>query len=389
MKDTNIQYQEYLISMRRYFHQHPEPSLQETNTLHTIQKELTSFGIEPILIPEGGIYAEIKGNKKVSHPKCIALRADIDALNMQDLKDVPYRSIHDGYCHACGHDGHTATLLTVAKLLSQKKDEFGGLVKLFFQQGEEIGKGARKFIQAGLMEHVDRVFGFHVSNNIHSPYIALTPGPQNASVDYFKIKIYGKGAHVSQPHLGIDALYIASQIVVALQSIVSRNTDPLDTVLVGIGTLHSGTQYNIIAKEATIEGTTRAFSKQSRDKTNTRIQEIATHIATMYQARVEFEFVDGTPPLINDPLVTQEVSTLAASLFGEDTIIHDFEKTLAGDNIADYLEHAPGCYAFVGTRNENIPGSDASQHNGEFDIDEESLYRAATLMIEYTLSILK
>ena len=239
VKQYILEEKDYLIRMRRYFHAHPEISLKEYETSKRIEEELDQMRIPHKRVGETGIFAWIDGKRGPG--KTIALRADMDALAMQDLKTVSYRSQHDGICHACGHDGHTATLLTAARVLKKRQGEFGGQVRLFFQQAEEIGQGARVFVKDGLLEGVERVFGIHVSSNIESGKIALTKGPQNASCDYFKIQITGKGAHVSKPHLGIDAAYIAAQIVVNLQSIVARNTNPLDTVVVGIGVIDAGT----------------------------------------------------------------------------------------------------------------------------------------------------
>ena len=216
----------YLTDLRRHFHAHPEVSLQEYETCKKIEGELDSMGIPHKRIGETGVYGWIDG-KKAGDGVTVALRADIDALAMEDLKEVPYHSQNAGVCHACGHDAHTATLLTAAKILKAKENEFSGQVRLFFQQAEEIGQGARQFVQAGLLDGVTRVFGAHVTSHLDSGKISLKAGPQNASCDYFKIQIHGKGAHVSTPQLGVDALYIASQIVVQLQTIVSRNTDPL------------------------------------------------------------------------------------------------------------------------------------------------------------------
>ena len=377
---------EQLIEYRRYFHMHPEVSMNEVNTIKVIQKELDRFGIENEYVKDAGVYAKIEGKNP---GKQLAIRADMDALAVQDLKDVEYKSLNEGFCHACGHDGHTAVLLITAKLLYEKRDQLKGTIHLFFQQGEEYGKGARNFTDTGYMDNVDRVIGFHVSNNIDAPGIALTPGPQNASVDRFEIKVHGKGAHVSQPHMGVDALYIASQIVVALQSIVSRHTDPLDTVLVGVGKLRAGTQYNVIAPEAVIEGTTRAFSKVSRKRTNDMIRGIAENIAHMHGATISWFIDDCTPPLINDEDVCKELQEIAKPIIGEENILTNFEKTLAGDNFADFLDHAKGAYAFVGTRNKIVKGSTASQHHGSFDIDEESLLRACQLFYDYALWFLQ
>lgn len=383
-KSYVLEQKEYLIQLRRHFHAHPEVSLQEFQTCAKIEQELDAMGIAHRRIGETGVYAWIDG-KKEGKGNIIALRADIDALAMQDLKEVSYCSQNSGFCHACGHDAHTATLLTAAKILKQKENEFCGQIRLFFQQAEEIGQGAKQFVKAGLMEGVTRVYGAHVSSNLDSGKIALTKGPQNASCDYFKIHIKGRGAHVSTPHMGIDALYIASQTVVQLQSIVARNTAPLDTVVVGVGVLRAGTQYNIIAEHAELEGTTRCFTPQTRAFTNQRVKEIAEQTAALYGAKAEVEFQDFAAPLCNDAQAVEEVSAIAEQIIPKEQIVPDFEKALGADDFADYLAEAKGMYAFVGTRTPQNPNTAVAQHHGLFDIDEEALLLSCNIYVDYAL----
>ena len=334
--------QAYLTDLRRHFHAHPEVSLKEYETCKKIEAELDSMGIPHKRIGETGVYGWIDG-KKAGDGVTVALRADIDALAMDDLKEVSYHSQNAGVCHACGHDAHTATLLTAAKILKAKENEFSGQVRLFFQQAEEIGQGARQFVQAGLLDGVTRVFGAHVTSHLDSGKISLTAGPQNASCDYFKIQIHGKGAHVSTPQLGVDALYIASQIVVQLQTIVSRNTDPLETVVVGVGKLEAGTQYNIVAEHAVLEGTTRSFLPEVRKFTNDRVVRIAKETAALYGAEAEVEFLDFAAPLVNDAKAVEEVTAVTAEFLPREDIISDFEKALGADDFADYLTVTRGC----------------------------------------------
>lgn len=377
----------YLTDLRRHFHAHPEVSLQEYETCKKIEGELDSMGIPHKRIGETGVYGWIDG-KKAGDGVTVALRADIDALAMEDLKEVPYHSQNAGVCHACGHDAHTATLLTVAKILKAKENEFSGQVRLFFQQAEEIGQGARQFVQAGLLDGVTRVFGSHVTSHLDSGKISLTAGPQNASCDYFKIQIHGKGAHVSTPQLGVDALYIASQIVVQLQTIVSRNTDPLETVVVGVGKLQAGTQYNIVAEHAVLEGTTRSFLPEVRKFTNDRVVRIAKETAALYGAEAEVEFLDFAAPLVNDPQAVEEVTSVAAPVFQRENIISDFQKALGADDYADYLAVTRGMYAFVGTRSPKDPHTAVAHHHGLFDVDEEALLLSCNVYVDYALWVL-
>ncbi|HIS60949.1 MAG TPA: amidohydrolase [Candidatus Scybalomonas excrementigallinarum] len=389
LKDYVVKNREYITEMRRYFHAYPEVSLKEYNTCKKIEEELDKMGIPHRRVGETGVYGWIDGRGNGGKDKVMVLRADIDALAMEDLKEVSYCSKEEGVCHACGHDAHIATLLGAAKILKEKEQEFSGQVRLFFQQAEEIGQGARIFVKEGLMEGATRVFGAHVSSKLDSGTVSLTAGPQNASCDYFKIKVTGKGAHVSTPQLGIDAVYVASQIVVALQSIVARNTDPLETVVVGVGVLRAGTQYNIVAEHAEIEGTTRSFSKEVREFTNERVKTIAKQTAELYGAEAEVEFQGFANPLINDEEAVEEVIEVAKQVIEEKNIISNFEKMLGADDFADFLQETKGMYAFVGTRNKEKPNTASAHHHGLFDIDEEGLLLSCNLYVDYALQILK
>lgn len=377
---------EYLVSLRRYFHAHPEVSLKEYNTCKKIEEELDLLEIPHKRIGDTGVYAWIDGGK--GEGRTIALRADMDALAMQDLKTEAYHSQNEGFCHACGHDAHTATLLTAAKILKARQPELKGHIRLFFQQAEEIGQGARLFVQDGLLNGADRVFGVHVSSAIASGRISLTKGPQNASCDYFKINVTGKGAHVSKPHLGIDAAYIAAQIVVNLQTIVARSTNPLDTVVVGVGVVRAGTQYNIVAEHAEIEGTTRSFTPEVRSFTNERVIQIAEQTAALYGAFAEVEFRDYAAPLVNDDEAVDEVTEVVKELLTEESIINNREKELGADDFADYLAVTKGMYAFVGTCSEKNPNTGVPHHNGLFDVDEDALLLSCNVYVDYALWVL-
>lgn len=378
---------EHLITLRRYFHAHPEASLKEFHTAEKIEQELDAYGITHQRVGETGVYACIKGKKGAGH--ILALRCDIDALAMDDLKDIEYRSVNEGCAHACGHDAHTAVLLTVAKILKAKENEFSGEVRCFFQQAEEIGQGARQFVNAGLLDGVDRVYGAHMCSGLDVGNVSLTPGPMNASCDYFKIEVKGKGAHVSTPQLGIDALYIASQIVVNLQTIVSRNTAPVDSAVVGVGVLRAGTQYNIVAEDAVLEGTTRSFTPQQRIFTNQKVETIAKQTAALFGATAKVTFKDYAAPLINDADVANDVSKIAETIVGVEHVIHNQTKMLQADDFADYLAKVKGVYAFIGSRNKTNPNTCVALHHGLFDIDEDALLISCNIFVDYALDYLK
>lgn len=384
IKDYVIKEKDYIVSLRRYFHENPEESLKEYITAEKIEEELNKLGIPSKRVGETGVLGVIKGDLKGENT--VALRADIDALKVNDYKNEEYKSKKDGFMHACGHDGHTASLLGAAKILNEKKVMISGEIRLFFQQAEEIGQGAKIFINEGLLENVDSIFGVHVASDIPVGKVAIVEGPICASCDYFKIKVKGKSAHVSKLHLSVDALYIASQIVVSVQGIVSRNTDPVDTVIVGIGTMKAGTIYNAVAGEVVLEGTTRTFTKESRDRANKSIADIARNIASMYNVEVEVEFRDYASPLVNDSIVCSEIHNVAEKVVGDTNIIRNYPKKLGADDFAEYLMLVPGAYAQVGTRNRERPNTGVSHHNEYFDIDEEGLLVATNIQVDYVLN---
>ena len=372
-----------LITLRRWFHAHPEPSGQEFETAKKIASELDALAIPYQQIGETGIAATIRGEKP-GKGKIIVLRADTDALCITDLKDVPYASTNPGYCHACGHDVHIASLLGAAKVLQEKRAEFAGEVRLFFQQAEEIGDGAKHFIKAGLLKGAYRVFGGHVMPTLDSDKVAIVGGPRNASSDYFKIEVKGRSAHAATPDKGTDALYIAAQIVNNLQSIVARNIHPIDSVLVSIGKLQAGTQYNSLAEHAALEGTTRAFTPELRHRTNESVKRIAEGTAQMFGGTADVSIKHFAPPLINDHTVAEETCQIAAPILGESHILTSYDQALWADDFADLLGEVPGVYILVGAKD---PKQDTQPplHHGLFDVDEKSLLTFCNLYVDFAL----
>ena len=378
---------DYLVSLRRYFHQHPETAREEFNTAKRIEEELQSFGLKTERVGETGVYAEIKGTAK-GPAKTIVLRADIDALPVTEKHESPYKSQNEGKMHACGHDSHTAGLLGAAKYLAKHTDLFPGTVRLTFQAGEEIGYGARIFIDNGYLDGADRCFGLHTDPRIPVGKVSLTPGPNNASVDWFRITVKGKGAHIAYPQNGIDALYVASQIVISAQSIVTKINSATEPLLLGIGKLSSGKAYNIIADEAVMEGTIRAANPASRALTKKKLEEIAESAAKPYGATVSFEWKDNTSPLINDREASREAQIVGERLLGKENIITDRPFSLGGDDFAEYIIKVPGIYAYVGTANTSIPETTVAHHDCMFDIDEDSLPIMASLYAAYSVAYL-
>ena len=281
---------DYLVSIRREFHQHPELSMQEFRTAQRIEEELDRLGIPHTRVGETGVLGTLRGEKEGGG--AVVLRADIDALPIEETHECAYRSQNPGVMHACGHDAHAACLLGGAKILAEHRDAFGGEVRLVFQPAEEIGQGAKPFIAAGVLDGAERVFGLHTAHDLRSGTVGLKPGLNNAAVDHFRVEVHGKSTHVSTPHLGTDALYIASQIVVAVQGLVTRMTSPTEPVIIGIGCLNAGTTYNAVAEHAVMEGTTRTVSQESRDRIRRLVTETADSIAAIYGGTAEIVWTD-------------------------------------------------------------------------------------------------
>ncbi len=368
----------YLTQVRRHLHMHPEVCHTEHATAAYIEACLDEMGIPHSRVGATGVLGVVKG-RAAGEGRCVLLRADIDALPMTETADIPYRSQNPGVMHACGHDAHTACLLGGAKLLCDHLDDFAGEVRLVFQPAEEVGSGTGPFFEAGVTQGVYRCFGLHCAPDLASGTVGLTPRLNNASVDHFTIRVKGKAAHVSTPQLGCDALYIASQLVVALQALVTRMSSPTEPLLLGIGKLNAGEAYNIVAKEAVLDGTTRCVTHEARARIRQQINTTAEAIAAVYGGTVEYLWEDHTPPLINDVQATAEMTQAAAALYGSGAIISDRALSLGGDNFADFLGAAQGVYAYLGTSDPASPATCSALHNGNFDLDEAALPMGAAL----------
>ena len=373
----------YLIETRREFHQNPELSLKEFRTATRIEEELTKFGIKHSRVGETGVLGILKGDKPSD--KVLLLRADIDALPINEVGAVEYISKNPGVMHACGHDAHTTCLLAAAKILSEKKSEIAGEVRFVFQPAEEIGKGTQPFIEANVLEGVDRVFGLHCAPDLPLGTVGLTPKLNNAAVDHFTISVKGVSSHVSLPHKGVDALYAASEIVVAVQALRTRLNSPLEPMIIGIGKFNAGTTYNALAANAVLEGTTRTISKESRAKIKTEINRCVKNIAEIYGATATVEWEGFTGPVINDPEVCEEVTALVDETFGKGHVVKDREVSLGGDNFADFIEEKKGAYAYLGTSSNTKPCTKLPLHSDSFDLDEEAMLKGTWLHVAYAL----
>ncbi|MCR5090247.1 MAG: amidohydrolase [Oscillospiraceae bacterium] len=380
---------DYVIGLRRFFHENPELAREEYDTQARIEQELDLLGIAHRRVAVTGVCAEIEGSLPCTGRCCtIALRADIDALPVTEESGAPYSSRIPGKMHACGHDAHTAALIGSARILSRNRDRFAGKVILTWQPGEEVGYGARIIVDEGDIDEADRSFGLHLSSSVPVGSVVLMPGPNNASVDWFRIRIHGLGSHVSAPERGVDAAYIASQIVVAAQSLITRCTSPMDNVLIGIGKIRAGTAYNVVAQEAELEGTIRVFSPEIRRDTKARLEKLARDTAELYGGSVEFEWNDNTSALINDPVATAEAQKTAVSLFGEEKVIRQRRPELTGDDFAEYILRVPGVYAYIGSADAEKPNTQLAHHHCRFDIDEDCLAVSTALTVCYTVEYL-
>ena len=368
-----------IIDMRRFLHMHPEESLKEYNTAVFIEEKLLAMGYTPRRVGETGVYASLKGS--LPGPVTV-LRADTDALRVQDMKTVDYRSRHDGLSHCCGHDMHTASLLGLAMALKAVQAQLKGEIRLFFQQAEEVGAGAKQFIEAGLLEGAQRVIGLHADSSLKSGRVVVKPGPNNASCDAFTIRVKGLGAHVSTPHLGVDALYVGSLIVTALQGLATRLTNPVEPLIIGVGKFNAGSAYNAIADSAVLEGTTRYVDEATRARMNRHISDLAAAIAAQYGAEAQTVFADYSPALVNNAEVCAELRDLYSDMGLE--LLADRPVRLGADDFAEYLNLVPGAYIYVGTQSGE--STSAPHHNGLFDIDEDSMILGSKLLCKYALS---
>ncbi len=355
---------------RRYLHQHPELSFEETETAKFIAEKLTQFGLEVKSgIGGNGLVGILKGSEQ---GETIALRADFDALPIQDEKDVSYKSLNKGVMHACGHDGHTAALLGTAQTLSRFREKIKGTVLFIFQHAEEKPPGGAKFmIEENVLDGVDYVYGAHLASDIPLGKIALGSGYRMAAVDKFTINIKGKGGHGAMPHTTVDAVVVGSEIVTSLQKVVSRRINPLESAVVTIGVFQSGTAFNIIADTAKIEGTVRTFEDSVRNQIEEEIRAIVKGNTIAAHASYDIDYLRGYPALNNHQEETETVAELLSDTFGKEAII-DLTPAMGAEDFAYFLNERPGTYFKVGSRNESET-THFPHHHPKFDFDERAL----------------
>lgn len=374
-------YNDYLIEQRRWFHRHPELAEKEFETSAHIKEELTKYGISwRDCGLQTGILATIEGSKP---GKTILLRADMDALPVTELTGLPYASENEGVMHACGHDCHAATLLTVARVLADHKDELCGIVKLAFQPAEEIGTGAPGMIAAGALEGVDSAFAVHVMSMIPSGQVSINCGPQMAGVDKFIIDIEGKGGHASSPHECIDPVVCMGAMISNLQSIVSRQCSPMDSAVLTIGKATSGTLWNIIPDTATLEGTTRYFTRQLYRDFPEMMERVVKATADTYRCSAKLNYIRMIPPTINDSAMAELARNAAAKVVGTKNAVN-IGPIAIGEDFGLFLEKVPGALALVGVGNESC-NAIYPQHSAKYTVDEDALMNSVLLYVQVAM----
>ena len=381
--------EQWIIEQRRFFHQCPELSEKEVNTTKEIGKRLEEMGLEPHYY-DGytGLTADIKGGKAGAGTKTVALRADIDALPVEEHTGLEFCSRNDGVMHACGHDCHISMLLGGVKMLMDHRDELKGNVRILFQPAEEVAMGAKYMIKHGALDGVDAIYGAHIWGGFEAPYLNFESGPRMASADNFTIEVEGVSAHGSAPHQGVDAILAAAHIITEVQAIVSRMNDPLNPLVVTIGEIHGGQRFNIIANKVVMEGTTRTHSAEMRRKTEGLLRNIVEHVAESFGAKATLKFDYYPGPVINDHEDLNRIANAAAvKMYGEDCL-KSLPKMMGSEDFAMYMEKVPGIFGFIGSRNEKL-GYTAKNHNDHYTVDESVLKRGAAMYAQFAYDYLE
>jgi amidohydrolase len=371
-----------LIAWRRDFHRHPETAFEEIRTSSVLRKFLEDQGLPVQGMAKTGLYGVLKGKPG---GKTIALRADIDALPLKEDGNKEYISKNPGATHACGHDGHMAILMGVIEILCRRKESFQGNVVFLFQPSEErIPGGAKPMIEEGALEGVDAIFGLHLWQLLATGDVGLVKGAMMAQPDKFTIHIRGKGGHGSMPHQTVDPILVASHLVVNIQSIASRNVDPLKPVVVSFGTIEGGTIYNVIPEEVVLTGTVRSFDADVQELSENRLKKITESTCATFGATADFLYEKGYPPVVNDENMVDFVARIAGEIFGEGKV-QEIDPVMGGEDFAYFLQEVPGAFLFFGMGD----GMEFPHHHPAFDLDEKALPKATLLMAALALKYLE
>ena len=371
-------YKEELIRVRRYLHQYPEESMKEYETAAYVRDYLTKHDIPWIEAGETGTVAIIQGSRE---GPIIGLRGDIDALVMAELKTCDYASKKPGLMHACGHDAHTGALLGAAVYLNEHKDELPGTVKLIFQPGEENGRGAKSVVDSGAVNDVEGIFALHVANSLPIGNVTIRKGVMSSANDKFRIWIHGVGCHGSTPQKGADALLAGANLATTLQSLISRESDPLKPSVMTVGILQSGTAFNILPEEAYLEGSIRTLDEAQREVNRETVRRMAECTAAAYKCTATTEFEATAKVVYNDEHLTDLAIRSAEKILGKEHVLEQ-ELSMGAEDFAEFLAVAPVTYMNIGSRNEE-KGITAPHHHGEFDIDEDCLPICMAMYVQF------
>ena len=372
-----------IIEWRRDIHQHPELAFEEERTSALVSEKLKKWDYEVEKVVGTGVVANLK---KDFSGKTIAIRADMDALPLEEKTDLYYKSQKPGKMHACGHDAHTAIALGAAKILSLYKDKVKGNVKFIFQPAEEGPGGAKPMIEEGVLEspEVDRIIGLHNRTTIPVGQIGVGYGAIMASTDKFIIKVNGEGAHGAHPDEGVDPVVVASHLIIALQELVSRETKATDSLVITTGSIHGGTAFNIIPAEVELKGTVRTLDKDLREKISKRIEKVVSGITTTFRADYELDYQFGYPVTFNNDKATEMMEEVVSEMLGKENIYQMEEPSMGGEDFAYYLQEVPGSFVYLGTKNPE-KGVIHPGHSPEFKIDEDILIIGVELFIRAVL----
>lgn len=384
--ENSKEIQSWLVNLRRDFHRHPEPSLEEIRTSKIIEEQLIKMGIKVERVCKTGIIGILEGKNS---GKVIALRADMDALSVSEKTDLPFASETQGLMHACGHDFHISMLLGAAKLLSQMTNEFNGTVKFIFQPAEELALGAKNLIKNGVLKNpdVDFVFGMHIWSDVPVNKVVVQQGALMAGADTWDLTITGKSAHGSSPWQGKDAIVCAAAVIQSLQTIVSRTNDVRSPIVINIGTIKGGERFNVIPGSVQMEGMNRTFSSDTREKLPQWIEKIVKNTCEAYDCEHEFSYNPMTAVVINNEKGSKMVKDSLAKILGEDAFVSS-EKIMGSEDFSEYLEQVPGVLMLLGGRNEE-KGCCYSQHSNFFDVDEDALPIGTASYVQVALDYLK
>lgn len=378
--------EQYVWDCRHWLHAHPEVGEYEVETTRYIKEQLESVGI-PVQLFDGitGCTATIQGGQP---GKTVMLRADIDALPIQEQSDKSYASRNPGVMHACGHDCHTAMLLGAARILQEHRHELKGTVKLIFQMAEEIGRKSEEYVKRGVLEGVDAIFGMHIWAELDSGKANFADGERMACSDRFTIRVQGVSAHGSAPHQGKDAIVAAAAAVMALQTIPSRVNNPLDSLVVTVGMMNGGTKENILCECVELVGTVRLFNREFRSQMPKYIENLVSSVVQGYGCTAQCDYYFGPSPLINEHTQLNEIAREAAcKIIGSDCLC-PLPKMTGAEDFSVYLEHIPGVFGYLGARNPE-KGLVCSHHHPSFDVDEDVLYQGVGIYVQFAVDYLE